>query len=238
MKVVISQPMFFPWVGFFEQILLCDTFVKYGDVQFSKGSLTNRVQVKAPEGSRWLTVPLCNVRLGQPINEVEIDNDQDWRNAHFSLLKRCYQTAPYYAEMIGLVESVYSREWTLINDLSSETLMVICRYFGFFDKKEFVNIQDLSIGGSSSERVLATMLKLGANTYITGHGASRYLKHEIFQDAGIEVEYMNYQKNSYPQLYGEFNPYVSILDLISNVGKGGVSLICSSTVNYRDFING
>jgi hypothetical protein len=238
MKVVISQPMFFPWVGFFEQILLCDTYVDYSDVQFSKGSFTNRVQVKAPEGTKWLTVPLHRVRLGQPINEVEINNDQDWRGAHFSLLKRCYQAAPYYAEMIRLVESVYGRDWALINDLSKETLMTICRYFGFFDKKRFVNIQDLSVDGSSSERVLAIMQKLDANTYITGHGASRYLKHEIFQSAGIEVEYMNYQKKSYPQLHGDFNSYVSILDLISNVGRDGLSLLCSGTVNYRDFING
>ena len=230
--------MFFPWVGFFEQILLCDTYVDYSDVQFSKGSFTNRVQVKAPEGTKWLTVPLHRVRLGQPINEVEINNDQDWRGAHFSLLKRCYQAAPYYAEMIRLVESVYGRDWALINDLSKETLMTICRYFGFFDKKRFVNIQDLSVDGSSSERVLAVLQKLDANTYITGHGASRYLKHEIFQAAGIEVEYMNYQKKSYPQLHGDFNSYLSILDLISNVGRDGLSLLCSGTVNYRDFING
>ena len=44
--VVISQPMFFPWVGMFEQIALADVYVHYDDVQFSKGSFTNRVQLK------------------------------------------------------------------------------------------------------------------------------------------------------------------------------------------------
>ena len=34
--------------------------------------------------------------------------------------------------------------------------------------------------GSSSERVLNTVLKLG-KTYITGHGARKYLDHKIFQ---------------------------------------------------------
>ena len=44
--VVISQPMLFPWVGMFEQVALADVFVHYDDVQFSKGSFTNRVQLK------------------------------------------------------------------------------------------------------------------------------------------------------------------------------------------------
>ena len=47
MKVVISQSMFFPWVDFLEQLKLADLNVFYDDVQFSKGSFTNRVRIKA-----------------------------------------------------------------------------------------------------------------------------------------------------------------------------------------------
>ena len=65
MKVVISQPMFFPWVGFLEQMRLADVYVHYDDVQFSKGSFTNRVQIKTPEGFIWLTAPLRNLRAGR-----------------------------------------------------------------------------------------------------------------------------------------------------------------------------
>lgn len=43
--------MFFPWVGFLEQLKLVDVYVFYDDVQFSKGSFTNRVQVKATDAS-------------------------------------------------------------------------------------------------------------------------------------------------------------------------------------------
>ncbi|MBC8123824.1 MAG: WbqC family protein, partial [Gemmatimonadaceae bacterium] len=56
--VVISQPMLFPWIGMFEQICLADVYVHYDDVQFSKGSFSNRVQVKSASGSKWITVPL------------------------------------------------------------------------------------------------------------------------------------------------------------------------------------
>lgn len=237
MNIVISQPMFFPWVGFFEQIKLCDTYVHYNDVQYSKGGFTNRVQVKSPDGVRWLTVPLKKFHLGQSINQVEINNEKNWRANHYDLLKLCYENAPYYSEMLNLVESVYSREWELLDDLSQATLNVVCDYFDFYKDKKFIAIKDLNVNGASSERVLATTLKLAADTYITGHGASNYLNHEIFEDAGVRVNYMNYKKKPYPQLYGEFTPFVSILDLIANVGKEGVDWICSGTIYWKDFVN-
>lgn len=237
MKLVISQPMFFPWVGFFEQISLCDSYVHYDDVQYSKGGFTNRVQVKSPTGSKWLTVPLKSLHLGQRIDEVQIDNRRNWRESHFDLLKLCYESAPYYADMVRIVEDIYAKDWEFINDLAQASLNIVCDYFDLLAGKHFVRIRDLSIGGVSSKRVFETVLKVGATTYITGHGASKYLDHNIFADAGLKVEYMNYKKTPYPQLNGEFNPYVSILDLIANVGKDGVNWLHSGTIDWKDFGN-
>ena len=237
MKLVISQPMFFPWVGFFEQIRLSDVYVHYNDVQYSKGGFTNRVQVKSREGSKWLTVPLKNLHLGQTINEIQINNQQNWRESHFELLRQCYKAAPYYAEMIKLVKNIYDHDWELLDDLASASLSTVCDYFGFLENRKFIDIKDLNIGGTSSERVLETTLKVGADTYITGHGASKYLNHDIFENASVRVEYMDYQKTPYPQLFGEFTPHVSILDLIVNVGKDGINWIHSGTIDWKGFVN-
>src|SRR5947209_7942610 len=92
--VVISQPMFFPWVGLLEQVRLADAYVHYDDVQFSRGHFANRVQVKAPGGSRWLTVPLRDLHLGQKINEVRPDDRKNWRGQHIELLEQLYRDAP------------------------------------------------------------------------------------------------------------------------------------------------
>jgi len=237
MKLVISQPMFFPWVGFFEQIKLCDSYVHYNDVQYSKGGFTNRVQVKSPEGIKWLTVPLKNLKLGQPIKEVEIDNTKDWRKNHRTLLTRCYQNAPFFDEMILIIDELYSQDWKLLDDLSLASLVIISRYYSLLDTKNITHIGSLEIDGKSSERVLQTCKVFNADIYITGHGASRYLDHEIFERESIRVEYMSYVKKPYPQLYGDFTPYVSILDLIANMGKDGINCICSNTIYWKDFVN-
>ena len=71
-RVVISQPMYFPWAGILEQVRLSNVFVHYEDVQFTRGSFSNRVQVKTEKGMHWLTVPLKNFILGQQINKLHM----------------------------------------------------------------------------------------------------------------------------------------------------------------------
>lgn len=237
MKVAISQPMFFPWVGMFEQIRLADTYVHYGDVQFSKGSFTNRVQIKTAQGIKWLTVPLQDVSLGQSIDDVRINARIDWRVRHMDMLKQAYAEAPYRKDMLALVESVYQYQGDSIGMLSRLSMEACCNYFGLDAGRRYIDVRQLGIGGSSSQRVFDIVMALGGSNYITGLGARNYLDHQLFEDAGIAVEYMDYQKSPYPQLHGEFTPYVSILDLIANVGKDGVNWIHSGTINWQDFVN-
>ena len=63
MKILITQSMLFPWIGLLAQIKLADIIVHYDDVAFSKGSFTNRVQIKNQHGMNWMTVPLKNLKL-------------------------------------------------------------------------------------------------------------------------------------------------------------------------------
>lgn len=234
--VVISQPMFFPWVGMFEQVRLADVYVDYDDVQFSKGSFTNRVQIKTAAGPRWLTVPLKGLSLGQRICDAQIDDARNWRVSHVSALKNAYHGAPYCSDMLALVELVYRDATTSIGDLSRRSMAACCSYFGIGFGGTFMRIGDLRIGGSGSQRVLDVVKALGGSRYVTGWGARNYLEHELFDAAGVSVEYMDYERRPYPQLHGAFTPYVSILDLVANVGKAGKDLIASKSTYWKDYL--
>ena len=237
MKVVISQPMYFPWVGMFEQIRLADVYVHYGDVQFSKGSFTNRVQIKTAQGIKWLTVPLKDVSIGQAIDEVRINASVDWRRQHMDMLKQAYAGTLHLKDMLGLVDSVFQRQADSVGMLSRFSMEACCSYFGLDKGRRFVDVRQLAIGGSSSQRVLDIVKVLGGRGYITGLGARNYLNHQLFEDAGVRVEYMDYQKLPYEQLHGEFTPYVSILDLIANMGKEGIEVIRSGTIYWKEYLN-
>lgn len=234
--IVISQPMFFPWAGMLEQMRLADAYVHYDDVQFSKGSFTNRVQIKTAMGVQWLTVPLRDLHLGQRIMEVALDNRQNWRQKHLMILSRAYEKAPFKEEMLSLVRKVYEQPADTISELAASSMIAIHGFFGFPRPYETHWSSQIAIGGDSSARVLAVVKHLRGNVYITGHGARHYLDHEWFEREGVQVEYINYQKRTYSQLHGEFTPFVSALDLIANEGKYGARIITSGTIPWRDFL--
>lgn len=236
MRVVISQPMFFPWPGFLEQVSLADVFVRYDDVQFSKGSFTNRVQVKTARGSHWLSVPLAGLSLGQTISEVSPDHRIDWRSRHRALMAQAYAAAPFRDDMLALLDQVYSADCGNIAALGDLSLKVLCEYFGLASATRFVSIDELGIGGAGSQRVLEIVKALGGSHYVTGLGARNYLDHHAFERAGIQVDYMNYSKSPYPQQHGDFTPYVSSLDLVANCGRQGSALIQPNTLPWREFV--
>jgi hypothetical protein len=236
-RIVVSQSMYFPWVGLLEQIRLADVVVHYDDVQFARG-FCNRVQVKTPNGPKWLTIPLRDYHRGQQIDEVLIDDRADWRSRHRDILRQCYSKAPFCGEMLALVDEVFSVKSDTLADLSRESLLALVRYFDLTDKTQFLCSRDIGVGGSSSQRLHDICIALGASEYVTGHGAKNYLDHQIFEKSEIRVQYMDYQLTPYPQLQGDFTPYVSGLDLVANCGKKGVEKILSQSIYWRNLLNG
>lgn len=237
MKVVITQSMLFPWVGMLEQIRLADILIHYDDVAFSKGSLSNRVQVKTLQGISWITMPLKNFSLGQSIEEVAVQNPSLWVPKHLALLAESFKGLPYAQEALKIVEQVYSEPHTCVGGFAQASMMALANYYGLLDGKRVVNINELNISGKSSQRVLAVVSAVKGDIYITGHGARKYLNHQDFEHAGIEVCYMDYQSKPYPQIWGEFTPYVTGLDLIANCGPSGIDWIKSQAIPWRNFIN-
>lgn len=233
--VVISQPMYFPWAGMLEQIRLCDNFVFYNDVQYSRGFF-NRVQIKTDSGMRWLTVPLKNLHRGQLINQVQIDNGMNWQRSHRDQLRQAYSAAPYKNEMLDLIDKVLSEEYQYLDEISKASMFALINYFGLDENKLFMNSSQIEVTGKSSQRLIEICVNLGAASYLTGHGASKYLEHSLFEEHNIEVNYIDYGLKKFPQLYDSFTPYVTALDLVANCGQNGKSFIEGCVVPWRKFI--
>ncbi len=234
--IVISQPFFFPWVGLFEQIRLADVFVHYDDVQFIKRNFHDRVQLKTQEGSQWMTVPKVGGSQERLINEVQIDNSQNWKRSHIDLLKHMYKKAPFLNDMLNIVNTVYENHYEYLHELTISSIMAVAEYFDLVHSRQFFRSSDLNVPGKSTKRLLDIVKVLHGDRYITGMGALKYFDFEQAELNDIKVEFMLYEKRPYPQLYQGFNPYVSILDLIANVGKNGSEFINSGTVFWKEFI--
>ena len=231
--IVISQPMYFPWVGMLEQMALADVFVHLDDAQFSKGGFFNRVQIKTAEGTPWLTVPLAENKLGQTLSETR-PAEHDWQRKHLTTLQQTYAAAAHGGEMLALVEGVLAREHNSLAALSAASMETLAEFFEVLPGT-ILHASEMDVTGTGSERVLAICQSLEATRYVTGHGAADYLDHAAFEAAGVAVEYMDYAKQPYAQLHGEFTPFVSALDLLANCGQAGRDVIAPRTVCWKDF---
>ena len=81
--LVVLQPGYLPWLGFFDQMRRSDVFVYYDDVQFDKHGWRNRNRIKTPAGPHWLTVPVLHRGKNRPlILDVEIDASVRWAHKH------------------------------------------------------------------------------------------------------------------------------------------------------------
>lgn len=221
--VVILQPSYLPWLGYFEQIYRSDVFVFYDDVQYDKHGWRNRNRIKTPNGWLWLTVPVFR-RFGQKIYEARINNHIPWARKHIKTIEVFYKKAPYYQEYIKYLQKIYSQEWQYIAELDIALIKLLCELLGMNNKK-FVRSSELNIKGERTERLLKICQLYGAKTYYTGESAKNYLNEKIFADAGIKVKYQHYNHPIYPQLYGGFIPYLSIIDLLFNCGPESLEIL-------------
>lgn len=232
--VVISQPMYFPWVGLLEQVRLADVFVHYNDVQYARGFF-NRVQIKTPQGIRWLTVPLRELHQRQLINQVQIDERVDWRSQHRDILRQAHLKSPFLHDMLDVFDSSMSMPANSLAEVSRASTMALAAYFDLVSERCFLNSDELNVSGNSTKRLLDLTRSVGGHIYVTGHGARNYLDHDLFEEASVEVRYMQYEMRPYLQMHGPFTPFVTGLDLVANCGKEGRSVICSTAVNWKEF---
>src|SRR5580698_9395062 len=86
--------MYFPWPGFFELIACADTYVHLDDAQFSKGSFTNRIQLKTAGGSAWMTIPLAGKGAFQEIRKLA-PSEPSFAARHRDRLRQALKGAPH-----------------------------------------------------------------------------------------------------------------------------------------------
>jgi WbqC-like protein family len=236
--VAINQPCYLPWRGHFALLKAADVFVFYDDVQFTSNtsrSFFARVQLKTAQGRRWLTVPVRKSgRFGQRIDEVEVADDGRWRGQHGAAIREALRGAPFAGGVEPVVAALTGGSWLRLAELTIATTRLMAELLGI--RRETPRSSALGIPGAGSDRVLSICRALGATRYVTGHGGLDYLEHETFAAAGVAVEYLDYDLSPYPQQHGAFEPYVTALDLIANIGPEAADHVKARAVPWREML--
>lgn len=229
MRVGVIQSSYVPWRGYFDFIREVDLFVFYDDVQFSKGSWRNRNKLKSTTGLKWISVPVRHERLSQLICETQIDYSLAWQRSHLCQLEEGYRNAPYFDDALELLRDAFRFQDQTISELNVRLTHRICAYLQITTPTRMSS--EFAVNGRRTERLVNLLKQIGASTYVSGPSARGYIDESMFRTVGIRLEYKSYDYAPYPQLWGEFNGAVSVLDLISNMGPSSRDALHSRSPN-------
>lgn len=217
--VVIHQPDFMPYLGFFHRFLNADMWVILDNVQFVTGtsrSWTNRDKIKTPNGEKWITVAVQKAPKDTMINEILLSENVDWRGGNLNMLKENYRNASFFDEIFPYIEVLYGFDCKKLADFNIKSIEMLLKMFNINIERGLSS--SLNPGGKSNELLVDILKKVGATTYLSGVGARAYYDSKPFDEAGIKVVWQEFKHPVYPQLHGEFIPYLSSIDILFNCG--------------------
>lgn len=217
-KVAILQSNYIPWKGYFDIIHDVDEFIFYDEVQYTIRDWRSRNKIITSRGELWLTVPVGSKR-SRSIVDVRI-NDLSWQKKHFKTLEMAYHKAPHFNRYKEFLQFVYlEKTWDYLYELNRFLIEHISRDFLDITTK-FTDSRDYPTHGVKHEKLLSLVKAAQADVYVSGPAAKDYIVAEDYEQAGIELVWKDYSGYpEYPQRGENFTHYVSILDLLFNVGN-------------------
>jgi hypothetical protein len=223
-NVVILQPSYIPWRGYFDQVRRADLFIFYDGIQYDKHGWRNRNQIKTAQGKQWLTIPVHSkgVTGGIPIKDVRIDWSKPWAKNHLKALTFAYVKAPHFASYAPWLSTIYERHDEFLADFTIWLTIEISRQIGIGHTRFMRSSEIPGIDGRKTDRLIQILKQVGAKHYISGPLARDYVEEEKFDAAGISLEYMEYNYPEYSQLYPPYDQHVTILDLLFMVGRDAI----------------
>jgi hypothetical protein len=227
MIIFVHQPEYLPWLGFFDKLARCNVFVIYDDAQYVHGGYQNRNRIRTTQGWRWITVPIVH-NHPQQIKDVQISGTQ-WRKEHTRILSHSYAKSPFFKDYFPLLKEALNFNHELLIGLNLHLIKTIADILGI--KAKMIRSSEFPYHGQEKNEKLISMCKfMGSDTYLSGSGGKAYVDEKAFMDANIKLQWHRYNHPSYKQSLGGFQPNMSVIDLLFNVGPQAKEIIMQGGV--------
>ncbi len=168
--VVVHQPHFFPWLGYYNKLANADIFIIQDNVQFRRRYFQNRTLVRSPQGDpQWLTIPVQASR-STLIRDVTVATST-WTKNILKTLKHSYGRFPYFNRYWDdICGSLRDGDKYLV-DVNQITTEIIFKLLGLSSAIE--RASSVNANGTRRERVITICKHFNAQGYIYGEGGER-----------------------------------------------------------------
>ncbi len=215
MKVAIMQPYFFPYIGYFQLINTVDVFVIYDNIEYTKKGWINRNRILVNNKDCVFTLPLKKDSDFLNVNQRELSDN--WNSDKIKLLnqiKEAYRKAPFYNEVIAIVEDTLHYEDKNLFGLIKNSLIKTLNYIGINTKIIQSSEIDFDNSLKNQDKVIAICNALNAKSYINPIGGIELYDKEQFNKNGTVLSFIKSKPIHYSQFDNDFIPWLSIIDVM------------------------
>ena len=223
--MAIMQPTYLPWSGYFGLMQSVDVFVLLDSVQFARRSWQQRNQIKTASGAQWLSVPVQSKgKRDQLICEVELDKSSGFAATHRRSIEMSYVKTPHFKQYADTLLPLLDNNSPLLADLTIGLILQLKAQLGITTC--VLRSSELDGSGAKADLLASLCKQIGATAYVSPPGSKDYLDDsDAFEQIGVPVQYFEFKHPEYPQPFGEFLPYMSIIDMMFNCGERSPELI-------------
>ena len=226
--LLIHQPAYLPWIGYFARMLLAKRFVVLDHVQYTDGGWQHRNYILGSRpGTRCrLTLPLVKKgRFGQALCDAVLADRSATRH-HWRSISMRYGRAPFFDRYRSELRSILDREWSGMTALC----VTLITFFMSCLNVNVPIVNSSSLGLTSRRTVLlADLCEIHhCDTLITGSGAAQYLDLPLLAARGIDHRPDGFNHPWYPQVLPGFVSHLSVLDLLVHMGPRAHELLLAS----------
>lgn len=219
MKVAIMQPYMFPYIGYFQLINHVDKWVIFDDTQYISKGWINRNRILHPELSKewqYLTIPVKKHSRQIKIRDIQINNEQQWRDEISGKLSFYKSRAPYYSQTMEFVDDCLSASCSSLAEWLEISLKKTCRHldiafeYSIFSQMD-VKTENIKHAGQWALEIADSM---GADEYVNPQGGIELFDESEFMARNMQLCFLKSHLKPYVQRRGGFVPGLSIVDVM------------------------
>ncbi len=129
-------------------------------------------------------------------------------------IEASYRKAPYYKEVMPLVEECFQRRSGNLFEFIHASLTLLTQFLEIDTEIIISSSIDIDHTLKFQDKVLAICKSLNADTYINAIGGQYLYAAEAFDNNGIELRFIRTKPIEYRQFDNEFVPWLSIIDVM------------------------
>lgn len=226
--LAIMQPYFFPYIGYWQLMDAVDIFVILDDVNYIRNGWIHKNRISLDDREHYLINPVRGASQNKKINKLEFVCDPRYYADMLRTLDYAYRDAAYYPQIREMIREIILFPGPNVAQYLQNQLRCLSRALGISTELYTSSSFRGDVHEKGQRGIIELCRYLDADIYINPIGGRTLYDKESFQEAGIDLMFLEAALETIKTRYQCKHPDYSILDLMARYSVAEINemLLC------------